>query len=349
MPQALTYLGAGSPATSVLRLQTYDCPKPQNQEVLVKFRAAPVNPLDLLVLSGRYPVKPSNTIHGEKIPGFDGVAEVVECGEGVETLQPGDLVIPDCLGLGTWRTHAAVQSTSLLKIPSVSDVTFAAILKMGVLPAFLLLEDMKTLSPGDWIIQNAGTGVISQMVAQLARLRGVHTISIIRDRGDLDASETIKTTLRRDAEIVLGESELRPEALKDKRIVMALDSVFGSSAEKLAACLSDQAMLVNYGLLGGGGPAAKFSLTHEHLFWKQIVFRCFRSTKQMEQRSQAEKEGLYAWFAELFNAGLLKLPDLEIVKWNSNQSDQEEHLLGAVSKAQSGVVGTRKQVLVFNN
>ncbi|MCJ1360920.1 hypothetical protein MMC16_000015 [Acarospora aff. strigata] len=348
MPQALTYSGTSSDATSTLRLQEFDCPCPQKDELLIKFLAAPINPLDLLVLAGKYPVKPANNILDEKIPGFDGVAQVIECGEGVGSFEPGDIVIPDRPGLGTWRTHATVQATTLMKIPPLSDVAFGAILKMGVMPAYLLLEDMKTLRPGDWIIQNAGTGVIAQLIAQFAKLRGVHTISVIRDRKDLQDLESVKAVLRRDADIVLEDSELRSEISKDKRIVLALDSVFGSTAEKLAACLSDRAMFVNYGLLGGGGPAATFSMTHEHIFWKQITFGCFRVTRQLELRSEVERKGLYHWFTELFNAGLLRLPNLEIVGWNVGQGDLEADLLGAVGKAQSHDIGTRKQIFKFD-
>ena len=73
-------------------------------EVLVRFLAAPINPLDLLVLADTYPTKPKYEHNGNKILGYDGVGEVLDCGETVEGLQPGDVVVPSKFGIGMTRT-----------------------------------------------------------------------------------------------------------------------------------------------------------------------------------------------------------------------------------------------------
>lgn len=45
-----------------------------------------------------------------------------------------------------------------------------------------MLEDFVKLKAGDVIVQNGANSAVGQSVIQLAKLRGVKTINIIRDR-----------------------------------------------------------------------------------------------------------------------------------------------------------------------
>ncbi|KKZ65560.1 hypothetical protein EMCG_08633 [[Emmonsia] crescens] len=341
MPFALTFAKSSLQAAETLLLENYLEPEPKHNEVLVEFLAAPVNHLDLMVVAGQYPVKPKFQLNGNNVGGFDGVGRVLTRGKEVSGLAPGDLVIPKALGLGTWRTHATLNANDLIVIPAKSDVVFAAILKTCVLPAYLLLEDMRQLKPGDWIIQNAGLGAISQMIAQFAHLRGVKVVSVIRDR-----SPTIIWSTESD--IVLNESELpNAEVLKGKRIVLGLDSVFGQSAEKIASCLSAHGTFVNYGQLSGGGPAASVNVTHRLFFWNRLTFRSFRGTEQAALRTDSEIKDLYAWFTELFADGRLKSPKLNLVSWTGERDKVAGNIREAITRQQSPIMGTKKTIFLY--
>lgn len=146
--QALTF-ETGLNAIKSLQLTQYDPPKLRTGQVLVKLLAAPINPQDLMVMKGLYPVKPEDQIDSRSIPGYDGVGEVVDLGDGVGDLKLRDHVIPKRHGLGTWRTHAAFGADALIKVSPHLDIQAAAILKMVVTPAYFLLEDMVQLKPGD--------------------------------------------------------------------------------------------------------------------------------------------------------------------------------------------------------
>lgn len=146
--QALTF-ETGLNAIKSLQLTQYDPPKLRTGQVLVKLLAAPINPQDLMVMKGLYPVKPEDQIDSSSIPGYDGVGEVVDLGDGVGDLKLRDHVIPKRHGLGTWRTHAAFGADALIKVSPHLDIQAAAILKMVVTPAYFLLEDMVQLKPGD--------------------------------------------------------------------------------------------------------------------------------------------------------------------------------------------------------
>jgi trans-2-enoyl-CoA reductase len=324
---ALAFDKVGSTPTENLHFHHFDPPDLQHNEVLIKMIAAPVNPQDIMVLLGRYPVSPSFKINEESIPGYDGVARVTSVHPSVlkdGALKPGDLVIPTRHGVGTWRTHAVLPANLLLKISSEVDCRIAAVLRMGVTPAYLLLEDMAVLRPGDWIIQNAASGVIAQFVTQFAQIRGLHTISVVRDREDI---EQLRAELQsRGADIVITQSELEAKDAasfekEGKRIMLALDAVFGHSGSALATQLSPDATYINYGSLGDPQGTVGIQITQQQLFWKQITFKNFRLTQCLGMRSQAQINDMMTWFGELAVKGFLQIPRVETVQWSESVID----------------------------
>ncbi|KAH8651946.1 hypothetical protein BGZ60DRAFT_497634 [Tricladium varicosporioides] len=347
MAQLLTIANSGQVPTVNFHLQ--DAPSPKANEVLVKLLAVPINPLDILVLADLYPVKPNCKHAGEPIPGYDGVGEVVSCGADVNNLIPGDLVVPKKFGMGTWRSHVVVDAESLQKVSRPMDLSFAAILRITIAPAFCLVEDMYNLKPGDYIIQNAGTSVIAQMVIQFARRRGVSVINVVRDRPPAEL-EVVKRSLHElGAEVVVSETEFAEDAsITTKRITLALDSVFGSSGRSLVKALKVGGTYVQLGFLSG--PKGLLTLDTSDLFGRQLTMKAFRGSTQVGMRSTDEQGNLFNWFVNLFNNGELRLPSLGLqkIEWDlSDKSGSKERLVQAVERAQKGALGQRKQIIVF--
>lgn len=329
--------------------------------VLVEFLAAPINPQDLLVLEGLYPVRPAHHHNGQPIPGYDGVCSVLRVAEGAAPdtpmqLQVGDHAVPRRHGLGTWRSHAVIHATDLIKIPAGLDTIPASMLKMSVLPAYLLLTSAAPLQPGDWIVQNAAGGVIAQMVAQFAKMKGCRVLSIIRDRVIADGRTETATLMKQallatGTDLVLTESELEayngsaPDALKGKRVVLALDAVFGRSGQRLVSLLSPGATYVNYGSLGGAD--TQLPLTQKDLFWKEVTFKNFRLSNALATLSEGQLQDLLGWFADCFMGGKLVVPEVDKVDLRSCE-DLEATVCAAVRRAsEKGIVGVKKQVFVF--
>ena len=343
MLSALVFAQPDRKASKVIHILDYAAARLKSNEVCVEFLAAPINPLDLMVVAGKYPIKPKHHVSGESIAGFDGVARVLTCGDEVESLKPGDMVVPNTLGLGTWRTRAVLDAKDLLAIPTITDVTTAALLKSAILPAYFLVEDMRTLKPGDWIIQNGGTSIISQMIVQIAHLRGAKVVSVVRDR------ENINLPALQKADVVLRESELpATDALNNKRIVLGLDCVFGTSAAKLASCISDHGTFVNYGQLSSEGLSASVTLSHQVFFFDRLTFRSFRGTEQVAARSSDEIRDLCAWLAQLIEQGKLERPEVDILEWTPRKEGFESKIRDALDRAQNtAAIGSRKTVIKF--
>ncbi|KAI5462807.1 hypothetical protein BGZ63DRAFT_379736 [Mariannaea sp. PMI_226] len=340
-----------SAASKAINLHDPAVPLPTNADVLVKFHFSPINPLDLAVIAGAYPVKPHFEHSGESILGFDGVGEVVWLGPDVKRLQLGDYVVPAKYGIGTWRSHAVINEELLDKIPKPNDLRFGAIMRLGVTPAYFLVESMCKLRPGDWIIQNAGTSVVAQMVVHFARRRGIKVLSVIRDREDaasvIDMLSPAEAKTAVTQSIAVTESQL-DEAKQGKKFAMAIDSVGGFSGQQVLACLAAGGTFVQHGFLSGTEQILPMNAAS---FWvRHLTMVSSRSSAQMAALSEDERRDLFAWFVELFNRGELQLPSLgmqEITFEAAKMDDSKAQLEQAVSRAKKGKLGQRKQLIVW--
>ncbi|EAQ82932.1 hypothetical protein CHGG_10750 [Chaetomium globosum CBS 148.51] len=336
-------------------------------EVLVRFLAAPVNRVDLMLLAGRYPIKPKYTAPSpdgttrHPIPGFDGCALVQS--SSTPLFAPGDLVLPGDLGLGTWRTHAVLPASALIKLPAGVDPIDAALIRSGALIARLLLDEVTPLRAGDWVIASAGTSGVSQFLVQLARQRGVKVVLVVRDRGE-PVLAVVKAELRAlGADAVLSEGELEAELaarsskapgpsaaaglLPKEPIVLALDSVFGRVGQLLASALAPGGKFVLVGLLAG--PTATVTVTTDHLFTRQLSFLPFRGSEHLKRLGNARAEELIYETANMFIDGTLKRPTVNVVDWTTaGEGEVEEALKRAIQLASGKEVGHIKTVWRLN-
>ena len=355
LASALTFAEPASDPAATLHVQTYPIPlSPSGSEVVVQMLAAPINPQDFLITSDIYPIKPSHRLNGESIPGYDGVGRVVETGSQVHHLHSGDLVIPRGQGFGTWRTHALVDAEECAKVPHCSDVRYAAILKMTLLPAYFLVEDLRHIRPGDWVVQNAATSSIGQMVSQFVARKGGHTLSIFRDSDQSTATtneDTRRSLMERKADIVCTESEFEAdgaELLQGKRVVLAIDCSWGKPAEVLAACLPPNTLFVNFGNLSSGNPKGTATFPHSSLFWASATFQGWKSTSSLAKRSDSELDDLTAWIVGLLDKGSLSMPEYRSTAWflgsaSSNGHQQVQDLQTRLIEAVKYSHGTGKR------
>lgn len=187
------------------------------------------------------------------------------------------------------------------------------------------------------------------MVLQFARRRGVGVISVVRDRPRAQLEEVKRSLYALGAHMVVVESQLGEDArIKINRITLALDSVFGPSGRALVKSLSVGGTYVQLGFLGGA--KAQVTLDPSDLFGRQITMKGFRGSAQVGPRSLEEQSDLFNWLVGLFNAGDLKLPSLSLQKvewalWDRDES--KERVLEAISRAENGSLGQRKQIIVF--
>ena len=152
-------------------------PKPGPRQVLVRVRAAAVNPIDTYVRSGTVAM----SLPQPFVVGCDLAGEVVSVGEDVDRLRPGMRVWGSNQGLlgrqGTFCEFVVVDECWLYPTPEkVTDVEAAASALVGI-TACLGLVDHGRLTAGETLFVNGGSGGVGQMVVQIAKRLGGHVIA----------------------------------------------------------------------------------------------------------------------------------------------------------------------------
>ena len=145
---SLIYEKYGNP-TDVLQLvdTTADVleTKLGDEEVLVEFKASPINPADINTIQGVYAVKPKLPA----IPGNEGWAEVLKNGSSVSNLEVGDKVVLNSSTAGTWRTHARLHFSGFQKVDKRLDEFSASQVIVNPSTAYRMLKDYEALKQGE--------------------------------------------------------------------------------------------------------------------------------------------------------------------------------------------------------
>lgn len=265
-------------------------------EARIEVLATPINPSDILTLSGQYGQLPKLPA----VPGNEGVGRVVEVQDS-SAVKVGDVVFLP-LGAGTWCTHLVAPADSLLRVPPGTDPRQAAMLFINPPTADLLLRDFVTLQPGEWVIQNAANSAVGRSIITLAKQAGLKTLNVVR-REEL-APEL--TALGADA-VLLDSDELTErvrEATGGAKLRLAIDAVGGESTRRLGDTLARGGVVVNYGVMSGKGPRLSAAAT----IFKDITLRGFWLVAWMKKTPREEQGALFTRLAKQVAEGTLHVP-----------------------------------------
>ncbi|MEU1332456.1 NADP-dependent oxidoreductase [Streptomyces sp. NPDC005865] len=180
--KAISYRGYGGP--DVLEYGEVRDPKVGPDSVLVKVRAAAVNPVDWKCREGHLdglidPVFPV-------IPGWDVSGVVVQPGASVPEYEVGDEVIgyvrEDFLSRGTFAEYVAAPVRTLARKPRNLTFAEAAGLPLAGLTAHQVVGDALRVTEGDVVLVHAAAGGVGSIAVQLARHAGARVIGTASER-----------------------------------------------------------------------------------------------------------------------------------------------------------------------
>ncbi|KKD09340.1 NADP-dependent oxidoreductase [Streptomyces sp. WM6386] len=235
----------------VLKEVEVERPEPRANEVLIRVRAAGVNPTD-------WKHRAAGIFLGEPpfVLGWDvsGVVEAV--GFGVAAFAPGDEVfgmLPYPYGVGSHAEYVIAPARALTHKPAAIDHVQAAALPLVSLTAWQALVEHADLRPGQRVLIHAAAGGVGHVAVQIAKARGAHVIGtasagkheFLRGIGvdeTIDYRETDFTEAVKDVDVVLdtigGENTvrslrvLRPGGLAVSILPVAQDE-YAKEAERL--------------------------------------------------------------------------------------------------------------------
>jgi NADPH2:quinone reductase len=154
--------------------------RPGPGEARVRHTAIGVNYIDTYFRTGLYQA-PSLPF----VPGNEGAGEVVEVGEGVTEVAPGDRVAY-VFTLGAYVEERVIPAKALVKVPEgIPDEAAAAMMLKGMTAQYLLNRTYK-VKPGDTILFHAAAGGVGLIACQWAKHLGA---TVIGTAGSEDKAE----------------------------------------------------------------------------------------------------------------------------------------------------------------
>jgi NADPH:quinone reductase-like Zn-dependent oxidoreductase len=179
--KAIVYHDYGS--ADVLKYEEIEKPVPKDDEVLIKIRAASINPLDWRLMHGepkalRFMTRLMGLGSGR--PGVDASGTVDAAGANVKQFKPGDNVFGGCRG-----ALAEYGCSRASKVASKPDnVTFeqAASMNVAGLTALQGLRDKAQLRHGQKVLVNGAAGGVGTFAVQVAKLLGAEVTGVCSTR-----------------------------------------------------------------------------------------------------------------------------------------------------------------------
>ena len=224
-----------------MRIAEVEKPVPGDHEVLIKIRAASVNPLDWHFMRGTPYI--GRLMFGLRKPkftrlGVDVAGEVESAGKNVTGFKPGDAVFGSCRG--AFAEYACTSESNLAAKPG--NVTFeqAAAVSVAGRTALQALRDKGNLHVGQKVLINGAAGGVGTFAVQIAKSFGAEVTGVCSTRNvemvrSLGANRVIDYTRQ--------DFTARPE-----RYDLILDCVGNHSLLEYKRVLKDEGRLI---IIGG--------------------------------------------------------------------------------------------------
>jgi NADPH:quinone reductase-like Zn-dependent oxidoreductase len=213
-------------SADVLTLRDVDQPSAGEDEVLVRVRAAGVDPGVWVCMTGRpYAARaafgvarPRSAIRGRAMAGV-----VAAVGAGVQRFRPGDEVYGTSPG-GTFAEYAAASSKRLALKPATLSFEQAAAVPISGVTALESVRDGGQVQPGQKVMITGAAGGIGSFAVQLARAFGASVTGVcgtdkadlVRSLGAEDVLDYTRDEVDRDGpryDVIIDTAGCRPLSL----------------------------------------------------------------------------------------------------------------------------------------
>ncbi len=235
-------------AIKSLKVVEKPIPEPKHGQVLIKMKAAPCNPSDVLFLQGLYGV----TKTMPAVPGWEGAGEVVKSGGGFKAwmLQGKRAAFAGQKDAdGTWAEYYIADADSC--IPLKAEVSYAqgASLLINPLTAYGLVEQaIRGNHRG--IVQTAAASQLGRMVNKICIDKNIPLINILRREEQCELLRSLGASVTLNSESPDFEDQLRAE-VKKHHATIGFDAVGGAMSGTVLNALDEGGKVLVYGALSG--------------------------------------------------------------------------------------------------
>jgi NADPH:quinone reductase-like Zn-dependent oxidoreductase len=235
--KAVRFHNFGAPTVLVVDSIPYPS-APGEGQVLVRVRAAGVNPFDTAMRAGFLQNRVPITLPA--IPGVELSGTIEQVGPGVTTFAEGQRVYSNTignLGNGSNAEYMLLPVNTISPMPRNLSFDEAASVAHGARTAWSGLFEYGELQPGQRVLVQGGSGGVGMYAVQLAHLKGAHVIATTSTKNvefvrELGADEVIDYTRTNFEELV-------------KEVDMVYDSVGGEVLERSWQTLKRGGILIS--------------------------------------------------------------------------------------------------------
>jgi NADPH:quinone reductase-like Zn-dependent oxidoreductase len=190
-----------------------------------------------------------------------------------------------------------VDARRLVPLPNEADPRQLAMMTVNPPTALLMLREFVNLQPGDWVIQNAANSAVGAYLVQIAKLRGLRTVNVVRRESAIEAVKEAG------GEHVLVDGEKLAKRVAEitggAPIRLGIDAVGGESTDRLASALAERAVLVNYGAMSG----EPCQVSPASFVFRDITLRGFWLSRWYKEATPEARAAVFTEIATLIARG----------------------------------------------
>jgi NADPH:quinone reductase-like Zn-dependent oxidoreductase len=168
-----------------LRLEDAHDPQAQAGQVIIRVKAAGINPADLVRLSGRL-----QALSLPYIPGTDVCGEVESTGIGVTNLKKGDRVFGRAL-TGGYAEKTCLAANETIPLPANLSFEEGAAIPIPFYTAYHAVHHKAALRSGETVLISAGGGGVGVAAIQLAQLAGARVLTTVGSQEKVERTRAL--------------------------------------------------------------------------------------------------------------------------------------------------------------
>jgi NADPH2:quinone reductase len=224
-------------------------PEPGPGQVLIETRAAGCNFPDILMVQGKYQVKPPLPFS----PGHEIAGVVRAVGAGVTRVRPGERVIAN-LEWGGYAQRAVTAAERVYRIPDAMPFDQAAAFFVVYQTGYAALVRRAALQPGEWLLVHGAAGGVGLAAVQLGKALGARVIATA------GTPEKLEIARQSGAEVLIDyRTEDWVERVKavtgGEGADVIYDPVGGDVFDGSTKCIGFEGRLLTIGFAGGRIPS----------------------------------------------------------------------------------------------
>jgi NADPH:quinone reductase-like Zn-dependent oxidoreductase len=178
--KAVVYHRYGPP--EVLVCEDVERPAPGDDQILIRVRAAAINPVDRAFEGASILVRMMTGLREPKDPrvGRDVAGQVEAVGRNVSEFKPGDEVFG--VAAGAFAEYACNSESAFVMKPPNMTFEQAAAVPVAALTALQGLRDKGKIQPGQRVLINGAAGGVGTFAVQIAKVLDAHVTAVCSTR-----------------------------------------------------------------------------------------------------------------------------------------------------------------------